>query len=94
MFAQRFDPLRKKLRHPITAAAFANDHLTCGALMQAQACGASVPGELAVLGFRDFALGRQMRPAPELRAGRGDASIHRNSPAGTGTRHQDQSHPD
>ena len=85
MFAQRFDPLRKKLRHPITAAAFANDHLTCGA---------SVPGELAVLGFGDFALGRQMRPAPELRAGRGVASIHRNSPAGTGTRHQDQAHPD
>ena len=94
MFAQRLDPLRKKLRHPITAAAFANDHLACGALMQAQACGASVPGELAVLGFRDFPLGRPMRPAPERRAGRGVASIHRNSPAGTGTRHQDQGHPD
>ena len=63
VFDKLFDPLRKKLRHPITAAAFANDHLACGALMQAQAQGVSVPGELAVLGFGDFPLGRQMRPA-------------------------------
>ncbi len=63
VFGKLFDPLRKKSRHPITAAAFANDHLACGALMQAQAHGVSVPGELAVLGFGDFPLGRQMRPA-------------------------------
>lgn len=63
VFDKLFDPLRKKSRHPITAAAFANDHLACGALMQAQAHGVSVPGELAVLGFGDFPLGRQMRPA-------------------------------
>ena len=58
-----FDQLRTPSRHPVTAAAFANDHLACGALMQAQACGLSVPGELAVLGFGDFPLGRQRRPA-------------------------------
>ena len=47
----------------ITAAAFANDHLACGALMEAQAQRVAVPGQLALLGFGDFPLGRQMRPA-------------------------------
>ena len=50
-------------RHPITAAAFANDHLACGALMEAQAMGIDVPGQLALLGFGDFPIGRQLRPA-------------------------------
>lgn len=31
--------------------------------MQAQASGVKVPDELAVLGFGDFPLGRQMRPS-------------------------------
>ncbi|WP_077034727.1 LacI family DNA-binding transcriptional regulator [Pelomonas sp. KK5] len=47
----------------ITAAAFANDHLACGALMEAQALGIAVPGRLALLGFGDFPIGRQLTPA-------------------------------
>jgi len=45
-----------------TAAAFTNDHLACGALMEAQVRGIDVPAQLAILGFGDFPLGRQMRP--------------------------------
>jgi LacI family gluconate utilization system Gnt-I transcriptional repressor len=50
-------------RRPTTAAAFANDHLACGALMEAQATGIDVPGQLALLGFGDFPIGRHLRPA-------------------------------
>ena len=50
-------------RAPITAAAFANDHLACGALLQAVQHGVPVPGRLALLGFGDFALSRQLQPA-------------------------------
>jgi len=50
-------------KRPVTAAAFANDHLACGALMQAQSLGISVPGQLALLGFGDFPIGRQLLPA-------------------------------
>ena len=57
------DLLRTPARPAITAAAFANDHLACGALMQAQSDGVVVPDELALLGFGDFPLGRQMRPS-------------------------------
>lgn len=46
-----------------SAVAFANDHLACGALMQAQEMGVQVPQQLAVLGFGDFPIGRQLRPA-------------------------------
>jgi len=46
----------------VTAAAFANDHLACGALMQAQRVGVSVPDALALLGFGDFPIGRQLLP--------------------------------
>jgi LacI family transcriptional regulator, gluconate utilization system Gnt-I transcriptional repressor len=48
--------------HPVTGAAFANDHLACGALMQAQMQGIEVPAELALLGFGDFPIGRQLQP--------------------------------
>ncbi len=50
-------------RPPITAAAFANDHLACGALLQAVQHGVEVPKRLALLGFGDFALARQLQPA-------------------------------
>jgi LacI family gluconate utilization system Gnt-I transcriptional repressor len=46
----------------VRAAAFANDHLACGALLEAHARGLAVPGDLALLGFGDFALGRQLEP--------------------------------
>ena len=46
-----------------TAAAFTNDQLACGALMEAQARGIAVPAQLAIMGFGDFPLGRQMRPS-------------------------------
>ena len=46
-----------------SAVACANDHLACGLLMQAQALGLSVPQDLAVLGFGDFPVGRQLQPA-------------------------------
>lgn len=47
----------------LTAAAFANDQLACGALLQAQDRRVPVPKRLALLGFGDFPIGRQMRPA-------------------------------
>ena len=46
-----------------SAVACANDHLACGLLMQAQAQGLRVPQDLAVLGFGDFPVGRQLQPA-------------------------------
>jgi LacI family transcriptional regulator, gluconate utilization system Gnt-I transcriptional repressor len=61
------------------AAAFANDHLACGALLEAQSRHLAVPGALALLGFGDFALGRQLAPAlstvqvPRLEIGRAAA---------------------
>jgi len=45
------------------AAAFANDRLACGALLEARARRLAIPGQLALLGFGDFALGRQLEPA-------------------------------
>ncbi len=47
----------------ITAAAFANDHLACGALLEAAQQKVPVPGRLALLGFGDFAISRQLSPA-------------------------------
>ena len=47
----------------ISAAAFANDHLACGALLEAGVRGVPVPGRLALLGFGDFAIARQLSPA-------------------------------
>ena len=44
----------------VDAVAFANDHLACGAMLEAQRLGLQVPGQLALLGFGDFALGRQL----------------------------------
>jgi LacI family gluconate utilization system Gnt-I transcriptional repressor len=49
-------------RPAFTAVAFANDHLACGALLAAQAAGLAVPRDIALLGFGDFALGRQLAP--------------------------------
>lgn len=46
-----------------TAIACANDQLACGVLMEALAQGVAVPQTLAVLGFGDFPVGRQLRPA-------------------------------
>lgn len=46
----------------VSAAAFANDHLACGALLEAAQRGIAVPGRLALLGFGDFALARQLSP--------------------------------
>jgi LacI family transcriptional regulator, gluconate utilization system Gnt-I transcriptional repressor len=47
----------------VTAVAFANDHLACGTLLQAVQRGVAVPGRLALLGFGDFAIARQLQPA-------------------------------
>ena len=47
----------------ITAAAFANDHLACGALLEAGRRRVAVPAQLALLGFGDFAISRQLSPA-------------------------------
>ena len=51
-----------KGRPSVRAAAFANDHLACGALLQARAHGLVLPQDLALLGFGDFSLGRQLDP--------------------------------
>jgi LacI family transcriptional regulator, gluconate utilization system Gnt-I transcriptional repressor len=48
---------------PISAAAFANDHLACGALLEATRRRVAVPSKLALLGFGDFAISRQLSPA-------------------------------
>lgn len=49
--------------HPrITAAAFANDHLATGALLQARAHGIAIPERLALLGFGDFPISRHLHP--------------------------------
>jgi LacI family gluconate utilization system Gnt-I transcriptional repressor len=50
-------------RPAYTAAAFANDHLACGALLEAHARRLALPRALALVGFGDFALGRQLDPA-------------------------------
>ena len=54
--------LRQPVRSATTAAAFANDLLGCGALLAANAAGIDVPGRIALLGFGDFAIGRQLTP--------------------------------
>ena len=48
---------------PLVACAMANDHLACGALLAAQTLGVEVPGRIALMGFGDFPLARQLRPA-------------------------------
>lgn len=48
---------------PVSAAAFANDAVACGTLMEAIERGVAVPCELALLGFGDLPIGRQLRPA-------------------------------
>ena len=55
--------LPRLLAAGVSAAAFANDHLASGALLQARDDGVSVPGRLALLGFGDFPIGRQLQPA-------------------------------
>jgi LacI family gluconate utilization system Gnt-I transcriptional repressor len=45
-----------------TAAAFANDHLASGALLEAARRRVPVPERLALLGFGDFAWARQLDP--------------------------------
>ena len=52
--------LDKSGRPSCDAIAFANDHLACGAWLEAQARGIAVPGGLALMGFGDFALARQL----------------------------------
>ena len=47
----------------LTAAAFANDHLACGALLEAARRQLAVPQRMALLGFGDFAMARQLSPA-------------------------------
>jgi LacI family gluconate utilization system Gnt-I transcriptional repressor len=47
----------------VTAAAFANDHLACGALLEAHRRTVAVPERLALLGFGDFPLARQLEPS-------------------------------
>lgn len=54
--------LLAQARRPATAAAFANDHLACGAWLEAARRGVPVPGRLALLGFGDFPLARQLQP--------------------------------
>jgi LacI family gluconate utilization system Gnt-I transcriptional repressor len=47
----------------VSAVAFANDHLACGALLEAGARGLRVPEQLALMGFGDFSVGRELSPA-------------------------------
>ncbi len=76
----------------VRAAAFANDHLASGALLEARRRGIAVPGHLALLGFGDFSLGRQLDPplstvhTPRFEIGQATArallqSLHSGNPA-------------
>ncbi len=47
-------------RPGVDALAFANDNLACGALLEAQRRGIAVPRDVALMGFGDFAIGRQL----------------------------------
>jgi LacI family transcriptional regulator, gluconate utilization system Gnt-I transcriptional repressor len=47
-------------RPRVDAIAFANDHLACGALLEAESRGVEVPGQVALMGFGDFPLSRQL----------------------------------
>ncbi len=44
----------------VDAIAFANDHLACGAMLEAERCGLAVPAQVALMGFGDFPLSRQL----------------------------------
>ncbi len=76
----------------VRAAAFANDHLASGAMFEARRRGVAVPGRLALLGFGDFSLGRQLDPplstvhTPRFEIGQAAArallqSLHSGNPA-------------
>lgn len=64
-----------------SACALANDHLACGLILQARATGLAVPEQLAVMGFGDFAMARQLEPplttmaAPRYDIGRRTAEL-------------------
>jgi LacI family transcriptional regulator, gluconate utilization system Gnt-I transcriptional repressor len=60
--------LDAKGRPRADALACANDHLACGAWLEAQARGVAVPAALALMGFGDFALARQL--------GQGITTVH------------------
>ncbi len=55
--------LAKRGPKRVTAAAFANDNLACGAMLEASRQQIKVPAQLAILGFGDFAIARQLEPA-------------------------------
>ncbi len=73
--------LLTRRRAPATAAAFANDNLACGALLEAQRRQVAIPDRLAIMGFGDFAIGRQLQPAlttvrpPRYEIGRAAAEL-------------------
>jgi LacI family gluconate utilization system Gnt-I transcriptional repressor len=48
---------------PVTAIALANDNFACGALLEAQQRGLDIPAQIAIMGFGDFEIGRQLRPS-------------------------------
>ena len=64
-----FDAGRESLNHllsshaAVTAVAFSNDNLACGALLETKRRGIDVPGALSLLGFGDFPIGRQLSPS-------------------------------
>lgn len=52
--------LRADGRPSVDAIAFANDNLACGAWLEARDRGLHVPEDIALLGFGDFSLARQL----------------------------------
>ena len=52
--------LDKRGRPQVDAIAFANDHLACGAMLEAEHLGIQVPAQVALMGFGDFPLSRQL----------------------------------
>ena len=47
-------------RIQVDSIAFANDHLACGAYLEAERRGIAVPAQVALMGFGDFPLTRQL----------------------------------
>ena len=59
---QVLDDLVRVVAPAITAVAFANDNLAAGALLEASRRQIAVPQRMALLGFGDFAIARQLSP--------------------------------
>lgn len=86
--AQALDTLLARRRQRPEALIFANDNLACGALLAGQRRGLSLPRDLAVFGFGDYAFADKLLPSlstmrpPAREMGRAAVEIVRRRLAG------------